>query len=93
MFVRATVTLERIEEATMVPEQALAVWEGQTGVFVLGEAGASVAWRPVRVGVLQDQWAQISGEGLVGRVVILGQQLLEDGSVVSIPDEERTEEP
>lgn len=93
MFVRATVTLERIEEATMVPEEALAVREGQSGVFVLAEEDTSVDWRPVQVGVLQDQRAQTSGEGLVGRVVILGQQLLEDGSVVSIPDDESTDEP
>jgi len=29
---------------------------------------------------------QVTGEGLSGRVVVLGQQLVEDGSPITIPD-------
>jgi hypothetical protein len=55
---------------------------------VLAADGCSVAWRPVRVGVRQDQRVQVTGEGLGGRVVTLGQQLLEDGSPVTVAGEE-----
>jgi RND family efflux transporter MFP subunit len=83
MFVRATVTLERVAGATIVPEQAVTKRDEQQGVFVLAGDGRSVAWRPVTVGVRQDRRVQVTGEGLGGRVVTLGQQLLEDGSPVS----------
>jgi RND family efflux transporter MFP subunit len=88
MFVRATLVLERVAEATVVPAQALTTRDGQQGLFVLAADGGSVAWRPVRVGVRQDQRAQVTGEGLDGRVVILGQQLLDAGSPVTVAGEE-----
>jgi RND family efflux transporter MFP subunit len=83
MFVRATVVLQRIAEATIVPERALTTRDGQRGLFVLAQDGGSVAWRQVQVGVRQDDRVQVSGEGMEGRVVTLGQQLLEDGSAIS----------
>ena len=88
MFVRANLVLERVAEASVVPAQALTTRDGQQGLFVLAADGRSVAWRPVRVGVRQDQRVQVTGEGLGGRVVTLGQQLLEDGSPVTVAGEE-----
>ena len=85
MFVRATVVLARVPEATVVPEQALTVREDKTGIFIVGDQGQSVAWRPVRVGIRQGPRVQVEGEGLAGQVVILGQQLVNDGSPITIP--------
>jgi RND family efflux transporter MFP subunit len=93
MFVRVTVVLERVGLATIVPGQALTTRDGQQGIFVLAADGRSVAWRPVRPGVHQEERVQIAGEGLSGRVVTLGQQLLEDGSPVSYSDGGEREKP
>lgn len=84
MFARATVVLDRIENAVLVPEQALVRREGGDGVFVVNEDGSSVAWRNVEVGYRQNGVVQITSEGLTSRVVTLGQQLLDDKSVVTI---------
>lgn len=84
MFVRATVVLERAHEATIVPEQALVRRDGRDGVFLVAEDGRSVAWRAVRVGIRQGSRVQIDGDVGDARVVTLGQQLLDDGSAVSI---------
>jgi len=84
MFIRATVVLARVGETTVVPESALTSRHEKTGVFVLGEKGDTVSWRPVTVGIHDGQRVQIDGEGLSGRVVILGQQLLDDGSSVAV---------
>lgn len=84
MFVRAEVVLGRVENATMVPEQALVRRDGNDGVFVVSEDGNSVAWRPVTVGFRQDNRVQITGEGLNSQVVILGQQLLNDNAKISV---------
>jgi RND family efflux transporter MFP subunit len=85
MFVRATVVLERIADATHVPEQALTTRDGEYAVFVVDRAGKSVARHKVEVGIRENGRAQVSGNGIAGRVVVLGQQVLEDGSAITLP--------
>jgi RND family efflux transporter MFP subunit len=87
MFVRVMVVLERAPEATIVPEQALVKRQEQDGLFLVSADGERVHWRPVRVGIRQGDRVQVSGEGLQGRVVTLGQQLLDDGSSIRIATE------
>ena len=88
MFIRVTVVLDRVAETTIVPEHALTKRGDQTGVFVVQEDGRSVAWRTVTVGIREGNRVQVEGEGLSGRVVILGHQLVDDGSPITIPAEE-----
>lgn len=88
MFARATVVLDRAEDATVVPEQALTKRDGQTGVFVVDPKGSTALWRPVEPGIVEGQRLQVSGEGLLGQVVVLGQQLLEDGSHIRVATNE-----
>jgi hypothetical protein len=84
MFARISLVLERVDETLLVAEQALVTRDGRNGLFVVVEDGASVAWREVRVGIRQGDRVQVSAENLDGRVVILGQQLLKDGSRIAI---------
>jgi len=86
MFVRATVVLKRVLEATIVPEQALITRGDMQGVFVVNKDEKSVIWRPVKVGIREGSRVQVEGEGLSGRVITLGQQLLKNGSTISIPE-------
>jgi multidrug efflux pump subunit AcrA (membrane-fusion protein) len=87
MFIRASVVLDRVPDATIVPEQALTIRDDINGVFIVSEDGQSVAWREVKVGIRQDDRVAVEGEGLAGRVVILGQQLVNDGSPITIAAE------
>jgi RND family efflux transporter MFP subunit len=84
MFIRAEVIMERVPEATVIPEQALTTRNEKTGVFIVTEDGKSVVWREVQVGIREGEQVQVEGEGLSGRVVTLGQQLIDDGSAVTI---------
>jgi RND family efflux transporter MFP subunit len=86
MFIRATVVLARESEATVIPEQALTKRDDRNGVFIVSKNGQSVVWREVKVGIREGDRVQVEGQGLNGRVVILGQQLVKDGSPVTIPD-------
>jgi len=88
MFIRVTVVLDRLAEATIVPEKALTTRDNRTGVFVVSEDGRSVSWRDVTVGIREGDRVQVEGEGLSGRVVTLGQQLVDDGSPITIPARE-----
>jgi len=85
MYARTWVVLKSADNATIVPDQALATRDGKQGVFVVSPDGKIVAWRSVNVGIRQEARVQVTGEGLTGRVVTLGQQLLEDGSAVVLP--------
>jgi len=85
MFIRATVVLRRVENATIVPEQALTKRNDRDGVFVVALDGRSVIWRQVSVGIREGGRVQVEGQGVSGRVVTLGQQLVDDGSRIIIP--------
>lgn len=87
MFVRATVVLDRVEDAVVVPYAALAQRDDQDGVFLVAADGKSVSWRPVRAGIRDGDRLQVIAPGppLTGRVVTLGQQLVEDGTPIRIP--------
>jgi RND family efflux transporter MFP subunit len=84
MFIRASVVMARVAAATIVPEQALTVRDDKSGVFIVSEDGQSVVWREVKVGIREGDRVQVEGAGLSGRVVTLGQQLVNDGSAVMI---------
>jgi len=88
MFIRTAVVLARVPEAIIVPEQALTKREDKSGVFIVAEDGRSVAWREVKVGIREGDRVQVEGEGLSGRVVALGQQLVRDGSPITIAAEQ-----
>jgi RND family efflux transporter MFP subunit len=86
MFVRAETVLDRVENATIVPLAALVTRDGKTGVFVVNEAGSQVKWQTVEVGIEQGDRVQVLGQGVEGRVVTLGQQLVGDGASITIPE-------
>lgn len=93
MFVRATITLKTADHATIVPFSSVTTRDGETGVFVVRADGARVDWTPVRLGVRQGERVQVVGEGIRGRVVTVGQQLVDDDSAITIPGELHTKTP
>lgn len=84
-FVRAEVELGRSDNATMVPVDAVVKREGHDALFVLQEEDSTVRLVPVERGITDGGHVEVHGEGVSGQVVVLGQQLLGDGSVVKVP--------
>ncbi|MDG1050100.1 MAG: efflux RND transporter periplasmic adaptor subunit [Planctomycetota bacterium] len=94
MFVRATLELAHEPSATIVPVSALLTREEVEGVFVLPPGAKTVRWCPVRRGLRENDRVQVFGDGLSGAVVILGQELCDDGSTVAVfPAEAATSTP
>lgn len=87
MFIRATVVLARADDATIVPRAALTRRNDTDGVFLLSDDRQTVSWRPVTIGIESDSRVQVIGDGLEGWVVTLGQNLVHDGSPVTLPEE------
>jgi len=84
MFIRAAVILKHVEDAVIVPQQALTTRDDQTGIFVIDKDQEKVLWKNVTVGIIEDDLAQVEGNGLSGCVVTLGQQLLANNSKIVI---------
>ena len=89
MFIRANVELGASDSAVTVPEQALVTRNSESGVFVLNDDGVTVQWKPVQLGIAQDGRVQLVDSNIEGRVVVLGQQLLDEGSTVNVVGGER----
>ncbi|EXJ17002.1 efflux RND transporter periplasmic adaptor subunit [Imhoffiella purpurea] len=88
MFARATLILDRHEDATIVPEQALTKRDAGEGIFVIASESSQALWRPVRSGIQEEDRLEVIGDGLEGRVVTLGQQQLRDGARVRVVEPE-----
>jgi len=84
MFIRAAVILQHVKKAVIVPQQALTIRDDQTGIFVIDKDQEKVLWKNVTVGIIEDDLAQVEGNGLSGCVVTLGQQLLANNSKIVI---------
>lgn len=85
MFIRAAVVLKQVADAVIVPEQALTKRNDRDGVFIVDPAGPVVRWHAVEIGIRDADRVQILDRNLTGQVVTLGQQLVNDGSVITIP--------
>jgi RND family efflux transporter MFP subunit len=88
MFIRTTIVFKKLDNALIVPEQALTKRDYKDGIFVVNDDRKTVRWCPVKIGIRDNEMVQIECEGLTtGLVVTLGQQLLDDGSSIFISDE------
>ena len=88
MFIKSTVVLDHVSDAFIVPAQALTQRNDRQGIFIVDEDNHVVAWHEIKVGIREGDRVQVEGQGLSGRVVTLGQQMIEDGSAISIPAEQ-----
>jgi RND family efflux transporter MFP subunit len=88
MFVDVAVTVGEASDATLVPAEAVVRRREELGLFRLDEGSPpSVTWTPVSVGIEGADRVQIrTPADLDGRVVTLGQQMLEDGAPVTVAE-------
>lgn len=86
LFVRVIVTLEHIDQAIVIHEQALTKRNGEIGVFVVKEKSNRVHWHKVKVGITEGNMVEVKGIKAQGSVVILGQHFLDNGSQITIPE-------
>lgn len=85
MFIKAAVTMKQVSHAVIVPEQALTRRNDRQGLFLVTSDGKSVVWKKVRTGIREGNRIQVEGDGISGKVVILGQQMVDDGARIYIP--------
>lgn len=86
MFIRLRVVLQEVEAETIVPSAAIVQRGGGDIVFTVDASGDKVTQHAVEVGIEHGERVQIISPALTGRVVVLGQHLLEDGAPITIAD-------
>ncbi len=84
MFARVQVVLDQRERAQVLRARALINRNGNPGVFVVPNDSSLAHFIPIQVGIATPEMTEVVTPKLEGRVVILGQHLLEDGSPVMI---------
>lgn len=85
MFARVNVVTASHENTQIVPSQAVVSRDGAMGIFTVDENGSAACYVPVTVGIVTPQFTEILTPALTGRVITLGQHLLDDGSPVLLP--------
>jgi len=85
MFARVNVVTASRENARIVPSQAIVSRDGANGIFTVEENGSVARYVPVTVGIVTPQFTEILAPALTGRVITLGQHLLDDGSPILLP--------
>ncbi len=92
MFVRAEIVFAVTENACVVPLPALVRRDGKNGVFKVDPESGTVKFIPVTTGVADADVVQIVDPPLSGRVVVLGQHLLDDGRAVQMANARNAQE-
>ncbi|MEF8833411.1 MAG: efflux RND transporter periplasmic adaptor subunit, partial [Halofilum sp. (in: g-proteobacteria)] len=87
MFATVRVTVETADDATLVPAEAIVRREAGPGVYRVIEGDPpTVRFVPVTIGIEGENGVEILEPELAGRVVTLGQQMLEDDAPIIVSE-------
>ncbi len=92
MFIRASIEFSIHENVTLVPRGALVRRNDEQGVFIIDKSDAATLkarFVPVKTGIMNNDVAEILEPEISGFVATLGNHLLEDGSAVTLPEENK----
>ncbi len=91
MFARVKVVLAQQDSAQLVPSRAIVSRNSSPGLFTVKENEAIAHYHAVQTGIMAVDFTEIISPKLEGRVITLGQHLLEDSSPVILPGMQKTE--
>ena len=86
MFIRLQILYAVHDDATVVPVAALVKRDEVQGVFQVDHTTQQARFIPVSIGIIQRGQAEVLTPALNGKVVTLGNHLLEDKTAVQLPD-------
>jgi RND family efflux transporter MFP subunit len=87
MFVNAEIEFGRREKAKIVPFSAIVSRGNSQGIFLADIQNKKAIFKPVKVGIIEGERAEIlEPSDISGSVVVLGQHLLQDGMGIILPE-------
>jgi RND family efflux transporter MFP subunit len=88
MFVRVGIEFESHENTTVAPTKSIVKRENEQGIFLADIENMTAHFVPVKTGITNIKYTEITEPVISGWAVTLGQHLLEDGSTIVIPRKE-----
>jgi len=85
MYVRAQIVYATHKNVTVVPLGALILRDDKTGVFTADKTALTASFVPLTIGIRDEINAEVLEPALSGDVVILGQEQLQDGGKIKLP--------
>lgn len=85
MFVRVQIVYAQHPGVTVVPLPALLERDGKTGVLVADKTTLTAKFVPLTLGIKDEANAEVLSPVLMGDVIILGQEQLQDGGKIKLP--------
>jgi RND family efflux transporter MFP subunit len=87
LFVNAGIEFARRDKAKLVPFSSLVQRGNQSGVFIADTENKKAFFKPVKVGIVEGENAEVlEPADLSGYTVVLGQHLLQDGMNIILPE-------
>jgi RND family efflux transporter MFP subunit len=86
MFARVEVLIASRDRTQVVPSKSLVNQGEEAGVFMVPPGEGVARFFPVKTGIVTPELAEILSPRLDGRVVTLGQHLLQDGTSILLPE-------
>jgi RND family efflux transporter MFP subunit len=87
LFVNAGIEFARRDKAKLVPFSSLVQRGTQSGVFIADTENKKAFFKPVKVGIIEGEKAEVlEPADLSGYAVVLGQHLLQDGMAIILPE-------
>ena len=87
MFVKVQIVYEKHDNVTAVPLASLVKRDGITGVFRADKDSLSARFVPLTTGIIDSEMVEIVEPELSGEVITLGQEQLQDGSKIKLPQQ------
>jgi RND family efflux transporter MFP subunit len=87
LFVNAAIEFARRDKAKLVPFSSLVQRGNQPGVFIADTERKKAVFKPIRVGIVEGENAEVlEPADISGYAVVLGQHLLQDGMDIILPE-------
>lgn len=87
MFVRVQIVYIKHDNVTVVPLASLIKRDGLSGVFVADKDSLAARFVPLKLGIIDNEYAEVIEPELSGEVITLGQEQLQDGSKIKLPQQ------
>ncbi|NQV16934.1 MAG: efflux RND transporter periplasmic adaptor subunit [Armatimonadetes bacterium] len=88
MFCKIHIVLNEKENAQVVPNKAIVMGDGKTGIFIVDENESIAKYIPVQLGITTENKSEIVEPVIDGLVITVGQYQLKDGSKILLPSDE-----
>jgi RND family efflux transporter MFP subunit len=86
MFVKVQTIYAQHNNIVAVPKAAIVVKEGNSGVFLADDSTLTAKFVPVTTGITDKELIEIVEPPLSGKVIVLGQEQLQDGDKIKLPE-------